>query len=642
MQNVIDKLIKNIKNKNEHVHKLLDYKDEFKKLLLDADSLALKIKDKNEVITKYEKFHSELTIKLILCSCIDIKKIDNEIFNELLKYANFSDDKLNELHLIIDDYQETIYDTSESLLESEINKQNIMQNANIKKVLMKSNNEDIPDELYSEFLKYITTETIPSLIMENMARISVFQITKFKELIKKDSRLNQLFHEYKENKKLSKEDKLWLNYFIEEHIKLMLTEFPITYKNENGVSIAKLDENYKINNLWTSYSPAYRPDAWGIDKNNNKLYISCVTSNTNFDSQNNQSLEWAYRIKNGIKKQGIHVNDFAVHTWCKPFFNDDKKGLYKAFQTEIQHLSDNNIINYKDINTLKKIAIDCELMSIFKSVSIHKYDDLKDHLTFGIAGENISIKPKKQKEQYLESLGNIHSALVVMNKIIEHNKTLLKIDHIFGQISVNIATGLYNAINSPLRSKSGEPYIDDATSLLINLKSKLMIARNDAYKQINIAEEKQVLVNLTAETLNQMYNEEQEYINNNTMTSFKKNSIESTVVSGLNFQHSTTRSLILNLNNKLNISNQVLNDTLKFQILLTEKKLTAAFKYNKKNLSAISNCISKVFNSNISYDISPAIKYLNEYMLTDIMPKLSNEHQKKLRNIYYNTSGPQI
>jgi hypothetical protein len=229
-----------------------------------------------------------------------------------------------------------------------------------------------------------------------------------------------------------------------------------------------------------------------------------------------------------------------------------------------------------------------------------------------------------------------------MNKIIEQNKTLSKIDHIFGQISVNIATGLYNAINSPLRSKSGERYIDEATSLLINLKSKLMIARNDAYKQINIAEEKQVLVNLTAETLNQMYNEEQEYINNDTMTSFKKNSIESPAVSGLNFQHPTTRSLILNLNNKLNISNQVLNDTLKFQILLTEKNLTAAFKYNKKNLSAISNCISKVFNSNVPYDIKLTIKYLNEGMLADIMPKLSKEHQIKLRSIYYNTTGPQI
>lgn len=631
-------LLNDIEDGIEDKATLLEYKNFIKNNLLEGTELVQKINLISTSDPNYEVFKE--TVDDLSNSLVKIHNIDRNIFKEILLYSGFNLIQIDAFSKGIESSENKVEEMTNLLAESYFKGINILQNPNSKKMMSRTSYVENSGNIFSEFLEYILEDVLPAQAMENIAKFSIYQRIKLDKLIKNDPRLKDALENFKNGNTISDIDKKYISKKITEDMSEMFQIIPI-YKFRNNIGYVEMKREQGHINPLIQTAGRNRPDAYGLDENG-MLYVATVTSNTNFETQNNQSIEWANYIQNGINIGKLKtVNDFKVLICCNPILNElDEKGtLFKGFRREIQKLEQDKIINYDDIQSLKRLAIDAEILSIFKNVSLDKYQNLKDKLEFSVLGEEFIIIPKEMNEQYKECIKNLEVSLKVLNKIITNNPTLDKMQTAFKFLVQTVSEGGYNGNNSYLKRNQeiDDPEIykitKSITKLTSLLKNNLLENGHDSHKLIKTGVEGFFGLKKSADGLNLRYKNEKENIVNLKISiaqDIRTNAELERIKKGTHtctFDYSAYgRSLISQIAaltyNKGNIPDSLINDALIFQAGKIHNR------FHLKSLATLVTGIKNVYESDLPYDLTRTLKHVIKYNLHGKVSKSLDEKNK--------------
>lgn len=605
---------------------ILDFKDFIKTNLVEGTKLVHSINNMSKVDPDYEVFKE--TIDGLSNNLVKIYNIDKNIFGEILIYSGFTNDQVDLFSSAIESSEDKVEEMTYLLAESYFKDINILQNPNSKKIMSRKNYEDKSDNQFSEFIEYILEGVLPAQAMENIAKLSIFQRTKLETVIKNDPTFKNILEKFKNGESIPKNEKNYVRNKIETNIADMFKNVPV-YKYRNGVGYVTIQPELGHFNIWEKTAGRNRPDAYGID-NNGTLYVATVTSNTNFENQNNQSIEWANYIENGIKINMLkNIKDFKVIICCNPILNDlDEKGtLFKEFRREIKNLEQSYIISKNEIDSLKRLAVDVEILSMFRNVSLEKYQKLRDKLEFSVLGENFIIVPKEMNEQYKESINNLDISLGILNKIILNNSMLEKMQTPFKFLVEAVSEGAYNGLNSPLKENQNlEDTINSIKKSMSSLKKELLTNGHDSFKPIKSGIETDEDIKDTADILDLKYREEKINVSNwnypleqselskRDLDKLKKGTHSCYFDDSLSSNSQLSQIMAMTYN-KGNICESLMNDAMIFQV----QKINNRF--HKSSLNMLVTGINNVYNSRLPYDLTKTFKFIIKYNLQD---KVSN------------------
>lgn len=431
---------------------------------------------------------------------------------------------------------------------------------------------------------------------------------------------------------------------LEMGIKNMLQKVPV-YRTKNNIEYATIEQDLNIN-IWEKTSGRNRPDAFGID-DNGILFAYTVTSNVNLENQNNQSIELASRLINGIKIGLLNIKDFKVVVCSNPILNDfDEKGTkFREFRKEVILLEKDNILSKEEVLSLKRLSIDIELLSIFRNVSLDKYENLKNKLEFNVLGESFIVTPQQKEIQYKESINNLLLSLRSVNKIIDNNPEMNKISTPIKLIIEGISKGFYNGINNPLKDEKNTVDIIELTKCFKELKNKLVIAKHDSHKTMHSGTEEPADINETATLLNEIYKENQLVVlnwgnNSNTVVktiskkelyAFKNNGHNCYFTDRNSERQSTASHLsqIMHFNyNRGNICESLMNDALSFMADRLKRN-----NIHGHTLSSMVAGINNALNHEMPYDLTKAFKKMIRYKVdTYIVDALKGKNKDFVLN----------
>lgn len=611
-ENLLD-LLDDIEAGIETDHHLLDFKDFIKSSLLEGTKLVKEINVLSKDDPDYFVFKD--AVEQLSNNLVRIHNINKDIFKEILIHSELTSEQVAGLSNGIEYSENKIEEMASLLVESYYKKTDILQNSNSKKMMARINYQDKSDNVFSEFITYVLEDVLPAQAMENLAKLSAFQRTRLNTVLEKDPIFSAIFDKYKENKELTTIEKRHIRETIEKEIKEMHHYFPV-YRNKDNVEFAFFQNDSEIR-VWDKTSGRNRPDAAGIDEKR-VLYAYTVTSNINLDNQNNQVIEWANRISNGLKIGKLDISNFKIIACCNPILNelDDKGVLFKSFRKDVNDLEKIHIISKNEVDSLKRLAIDIELLSIFRNVSLDKYNELRDNIEFNILGESFCINPKESEKQYNESLERLYLSLNLVNKIIDNNPNLDKISTPIKLLMEGLSKGVYNGINSPLNNNNeNDEIINKIRKSFTELKIKLVSTQHVSFKTMNDGLEDPTIILITSNILNEKYKEEKSIIStwkepaqdSHTLTDkelkdFKNNDHNCRFdFSGSSDSH---LSQIMKLTyNKGNICESLMNDALSF----IGHKWTQN-NFHRGTLNSLVSGVNNALNSDLPYDLKKACK----------------------------------
>lgn len=611
-----------LKNSKEKMENFLLYYPFIKNSLIEAVEIVKEIKTISKSDPDY-KAHQH-SLDTVSNNLVDVYKLDKATFSTVLDYSGFSKLQIDALAEEIDSSTNTEAMTS-LLLESFNENQNIINNPKSKKFFTKNNYELRQENEFSEFLDYIISDVLPMQKMENLAKLSIFQKARLEQVIMTNSEFKKIFEKFTRKDYISNNEKSFLNSIIEDEIYMMMQQVPV-YSSKDGAFYATIEEQKEDFDVWKGISGRNRPDAYGIDMNK-CLHVATVTSNPHYNNQNNQAIEWAHYLNNGItSKQITAANTFKILSCCAPLL--DKHTNLKETLDNLRLKGD---VMFEDIHILKKFPIDGEILSLFKDVSLDKYTDLKDKIEFNILGEKFNVQLKDMHEQYKESMLNLDSTLNTVEKIINERPDFDLIKTGIKQLVEVVAKAVHNGLNSPLRESSDiEELAQSITHKVSNVKKSLIKAKQDSFKILNVALEDKDEINLVKDMLNESYQDEKNIISTWTPKKISKYSKEEikklkTGTHNCYFDDSLSGnsklSLVLSLNyNHGNVCEKLINDALIYQAKKISKQHSGG---HKSSWNMLINSLDKINREEIPYDLKRAMKTFKKLDLGDaIMRKL--------------------
>lgn len=631
-------LLTHIESEIADSYQLMLAEDFIKRNIMEGVSLVKQIEDLPKDHPDYSVYKN--VIENLSNDLIRIYNIDKQIFEDILKKTGFSNEQVNALSNGFKFSENKIEELTSLLAKSYGNNIDILQNINSKKIMARINYKEQDENNFSGFVEYILEDVLPAQAMENIAKLSAFQRTKLNSLLETNFKFKELFFKYKDGKELSLSEKRYTRETLEMGIKNMLQKVPV-YRTKNNIEYATIEQDLNIN-IWEKTSGRNRPDAFGID-DNGTLFAYTVTSNINLENQNNQSIEWADRLSNGIKIGLLNIKDFKVVVCSNPILNDfDEKGTkFKEFRKEVTLLEKDKILSKEEVLSLKRLSIDIELLSIFRNVSLDKYENLKNNLEFNVLGESFIVTPKQKETQYKESINNLLLSFRAVNKIIDNNPDMNKISTPIKLIIEGISKGFYNGINNPLNENNSNTDLPELMACFKELKKKLLVAKHDSHKNMNSGLENTSDINETANLLNEIYKENQLVVSNwkndskatvKTISKKELYAFKNTIHNcyfdeGLSTQSQLSQIMHFSYN-KGNICESLMNDSLSFMADKLKRN-----NIHKHTLNSMVAGINNALNHELPYDLTKAFKKIIRYKIdTFIVNALKGKNKDFVSN----------
>lgn len=646
----------NIENKKNDRHEILKFSSFLEKKLKEASLSANEIKFLNKNDNDYS-VHEEV-LDSVINDFNRIYNIDKKIFENILASSGFSENQIKAFDNVLKNSNDTLSEVANILIDSEIKGINILQNPNSKSIISNKANILSDDNFYSELLDYIIDNFAPSQKMEYLAKMSILQRTGVFENICKDKNFEKILNKIKNKEDISENDKYFINAKIEEGLNSITKTCPVIQSNNDFKSLRFIkiasDHSHK------KIAGRGHPDAYGIY--GGVLTIATVTSNTNFKTQNNQSMIWANAIENTftLKENFGHAfSKYKIIVACSPIINENaEKGVYfKKFQKELKKLSDDNILKPNEIDTLKRMSVDAELLSILCNYSKSNYEKVRENIEFYVLGENFIVKPKAYEEQYYESIKNINISTKSILKIIENNPDLFSINTALKNLVGGAVLGIKNAKNNILNclnedeNKNTNIIINnDSSSMLSKIKTCLIKARNDSYKEIDasliggVSDNESLLSSYN--DLEEMYKIEKEIVievrdktnqerRYNQLVKYIKSDYQNLDFSDL--ESSATRSKISQIlkgsyGGGVKPTEKTLNGALNSQMTIMNNRFNERKNYHLKSIGALSSGLKLAIDSGLPYNLDNFYKRISKLSnssnsLIDKIKNLMNEEQ---------------
>lgn len=497
-----------------------EQKEIFKTSVIEADSIAaiiISMSDKS-----IQKHDNQIELNEVSSAVFKIYEIDQNILTELSSYTGLSQKQIKSLKNACKEKIENGNKALCNLFESTALETELISYHKNKSLFKKSNNSNKSTEQFDSFIEYIVTAGNNSVILEQIARLSIYQKQQFQKHLETNLKLNTIYTKYVETGKITKTDIDYSRNQIEKQILKNLRDFPIQFIQEmDGTNIVKTANKSAISDSFLKgKAPATYIDAWGVSEGN--LLGYCVTDNLTFDTQFNQIIRIADGIENGLKCGALQdIQEYELRGYCSSILGDDKD-LTSSLNEQINDMINTQKITKQDFMALKYSAINKELLNIINLTPDALYEKIEGKISLGFHSDNsplISIKNKNT--QVLTSTQGVTKAISILTKIAKENPSLHKMETVFSVFANNLADGYSAAYSANLingSTKETEDLLKEAKENLLTIQDTLFRCgtRNAQNFKFSLDDDETIL--RRNKIINETYAEQQLALSNNTIS----------------------------------------------------------------------------------------------------------------------------
>lgn len=324
--NMLDKIVSEIEDGfyGKEVLKEESQKTLFKEVLISADNLASIINGLSDKAP--ELVDNKEPLDLASSSIYRIYEIDKDILNDLCKYSGLTDNQIKSLVNACENKVKLEDKAVCNLFEATALETDFISYHKNKNLLKKSSETKEQINQFDSFIEYLVTTGTNSVILEQIARLSIYQKQHLSAHLEQNLVLNNIYTKYVETGKISKSDVDYAKNQIEAGILKNLRENPIqVLKEMDGTVVARTIEGEAIKDSFIkAKAPGTFIDAWGVS--GGELLGLCVTDNYTFNTQYNQIVRISDGIENGLLKGVLqNINSYELKGYCKSFLNEDEE-----------------------------------------------------------------------------------------------------------------------------------------------------------------------------------------------------------------------------------------------------------------------------------------------------------------------------
>lgn len=486
-------------------------KELFKEVIVSADNLASIVRNLSEKDSLENEESDNLNIATN--SIFNLYDIDKDILIELCEYSGLNKKQVKVLLGACSDKQKTSNKAICNLFESTALETDFISYHKNKSLFTKNSKVDSGYQQFDSFIEYLVTDGTNSLILEQIARLSIYQKQQLNSHLEQNLKLQNIYTKYVETGKISKSDIEYSKKQIEKGILKNLKENPIQVIQEmDGTIFAKTVDKSVIKDTFISgKAPATFIDAWGVSDGN--LLGYCVTDNKTFDSQFNQIVRIADGIENGLSKNLLqNINTYELKGFCSSVLSEDSE-LTSTFNSSLNEMLASGSITKQEFMGLKYSAINKELLNIVRLTPDNLYQKLVGKISLGFHSDGSPLVSLKEKDtQVKTSTDGIFNAINVLAKIAETNPTLHKIETVFSTVANNLAEGYSlaytaNVINGTATELSTQ--FDKAEESLLSISKILRRANSRNVQNFRFSTDKESVILSEYEETNSVYQEQQ-------------------------------------------------------------------------------------------------------------------------------------
>ena len=458
-----------------------------------------------------------------------INNLSSPVFVQLCQNAGFSMKQIDVLHENFE-FRDTNRDKMTKLLfESDISEIQLISSSQNKTLLsnkqMQKSNED--QSSLGSFLRYIMGNEYPSVILEQLARLTVYQITGLKDDLNVNLKFRHIYNKFTTTSNISKEELDFCNATIQQSIWENVNKYHFQTKSHNvNIPLMQTNMEYMIyDDFFNRKSGPTYLDAWGVK--DNILYAYCVTNNANFDSQGSQAIKHAYGVENGIALNTLNgVTDYKMVALCRSALSEDV--------TENKNLNDilNQMLETGEIakdhyTALKNSAVDKEILKIMATTAEDLYTKISNKVFIGLHSENQPpIKLKNYEMQVSLSITNLLKSIDVLKQIAKKHPSLHKIGSSFADLAIDLADSFRYATSNIAFLKDSRvnwnDFLDNAEMDLFDIKQVLIATNSIKAQEVSISRESPVIIKRTREEYRKLYEDQQNSILNDEDTYIQK------------------------------------------------------------------------------------------------------------------------
>ena len=498
---------------------------------------------------------------------------------------------------------------------------------------------------YSSFIRYLLSERLPSVTLEMIARLDIYQSQNFEEDLQKNVELQKIYQAFCEKGEVKKSEMRLAQKIIENSILKNMNDNPLQFSrldHQKRYALVKSMPSKSYNDAFLkNISPSRHFDAWGVK--NGLLNVHAVTTLYNFESQDLQGATVVEGIINGMNSGVLEkVEDFKVNALCKALLSNPDCSIeneveFKVFNKYTKNLLEEGKIELLEFNALKYAPVDTEILKIMVEKADAAYDQMKGKLFIGFhSDESHPLTLKDREEQLSSSIARIHKATEVLSLLGKLNPSLDQIETAFGIYATDLSTAYTQARNAYIlygaKNKKLLETLNQTQKNIASIRQSCVIAKITAqYPQVGVFISPAQHVRMEKKAKNEQYLNEQKAISQCLPTDLQ-DLREKTAPNHINMTSSSMISKVLR------------GDYAKLtQSLLTDALLCKIEEIVKKDKFHPASChqlaIGIGLGQNKKFDLSVIYKKLQDHGL--LLEKLNQDYVSHLAMpIPYKLTGP--
>jgi len=497
-----------------------EVKHEFKNLIDDAGNIALVIEKVKSInfIDNSEDYNTKLLDDAV-SSVFRLYKLSSDILEKLCQFSGLTQPQINELKKACKAKENLLDKGVKLLLEADALGHSLIHYPEIQSIIFpkkKATKKYENKTGFDAFVSYIITSGAPSYVLEQIARLTIYQNLFMKDDLEKNLKFRNIYEKFTETSNITSDEIEYAKKIIYKRLLDNIKEFPIYIKPNTIPEATYSKSEYIKRDFLKNLSPANYLDAWG--EKSGKLLAYCVTNEENFQKQDLQIVRIANAIENGLLKGTIPgIDNYEIIGLCKPALTENSSNNIKFHNLLIQ-MKENGKINKGEFNSLKISPVHEEILNILRNTSPILYEKITGKVKLGLYSENQVFSLKKASVQAPFSIECICTAISTLKNVGESNRSLDKIATSY----TNYAIDLAQAYKLAVEVSSFIEINDTIKNMLKTAKNDLMYIRtllrqNNCRRvsEFTFSPEEEKTVKADIRALNEAYLEQQKVLLSN-------------------------------------------------------------------------------------------------------------------------------
>ena len=366
-----------------------------------------------------------------------IFRIDQTILSTLLTKTGYTKSQRNDILDTCDLTLKALGQSVDFVFSGYTKNKPLLQEPKVRAVVHANNTPRLHSESTQRaFINYLQHEGFPSIVLERMARLSLYQEFNFAEDLATNKPLSDIYDAFVKNGTLPKNKVVQAAKYIEDGIlERMRSNHMVVVHDDRGYDIAKSTTLKKadITSLYER-SPSHYFDAYTVrDK---VLYTAGVTANSDMESNQLGTLAAARAIRHGLMRGTLNgIEDYEVRA-----YSNTEVYTNKEIQVALDHLVYTKVIDANGRQDLIDLPLHQEMLKLLAHTTPAEYAQYAPHVRIGLYGDSHApLTPKDANTQITTSIKKMRSAAYTLSQLTSVNPYLDNMLTPVGALSVQLS-----------------------------------------------------------------------------------------------------------------------------------------------------------------------------------------------------------